>query len=264
MDRATILAAGFIYEYCFRASNFHYNVTFLGEQRLTPKVHQVFEGHPAQLQGMMVGDIITHINNKKVGNVEDDIIQVIRASKGAVIELSILRNGEEKTFQLSAEKSERNDYIIGVSFKPEHVKMGLFESIGAGFKRTGATIGQSFKGIKMLIMGQASVKDLAGPVGIVQIASSQIQKSMVSFFGLMAFISISLGVINLFPFPILDGGHLLFLAIEGVRGRPLNKKTELYINNTATILLISLMAFIVFNDVISWDERVTIIQEMNK
>jgi len=101
-------------------------------------------------------------------------------------------------------------------------------------------------------------------VGIIQIASSQIQKSAMSFLNLMAFISISLGMINLLPFPVLDGGHLLFLLIETLRGKPLEKKMEGIVTNVAAGLLIGLMVFIVFNDIIRWDDRVTIIKEMQK
>ena len=80
----------------------------------------------------------------------------------------------------------------------------------------------------------------------------------------MVEISIGLGIINLFPFPILDGGHLLFLAIEALRGRPLNKNVEMIINNTAALVLIGLMAFVVFNDVVSWNDRVNLMKEMSK
>ena len=80
----------------------------------------------------------------------------------------------------------------------------------------------------------------------------------------MAFISISLGVINLFPFPVLDGGHLLFLLIETLRGKPLSKKAEVFINNAATFVLIGLMITIIFNDVINWNDRINLIKEMNR
>ncbi len=264
MARASILAAGSIMNIFLGFVIFVMISFIVGEQKLTGTVHQVLDGYPAQNSGLMVGDTITHINDQLIADIQTDLIHVIKNSEGDQIQLEFLRNGEQKTATMSAILSEQGGHVIGVSFKPVHIDIGFLASISTGMNRTITTVSQSFLGIKMLILGQANINDLAGPVGIIQIASSQIQKSMVAFFGLMAFISISLGVINLFPFPILDGGHLLFLLIEVVRGRPMNKNAEIIINNTAAALLIGLMAFIVFNDVISWNDRVNIIREMNK
>ena len=157
-----------------------------------------------------------------------------------------------------------NSFQIGVSFSTHQTKLNLFQAFINGAQKTIKTVFQSFVGIKMLVTGNASVNDLAGPVGIIQIASSQVQQSVVSFLNLMAFISISLGIINLFPFPVLDGGHLLLLLIETVRGKPLSRSVEAVINNTAAAILIALMVFIVFNDVISWNDRVILLKEMNQ
>ena len=264
MARASILAAGSAMNIILGFVIFVMIALVVGEQKLTSTVHQVLDGYPAQNKGIMVGDNITHINQQLIVNIQTDLIQVIKNSKGDQIQLEFLRNGEEKVVTISAMVSEQGVHVIGVSFKPVHIEASVLAAVSSGGNRTITTISQSFLGLKMLVTGQANVTDLAGPVGIVQIASSQIQKSMVAFFGLMAFISISLGVINLFPFPILDGGHLLFLLIEVIRGRPINKNAEIIINNTAAALLIGLMVFIVFNDVISWNDRVNIIREMNK
>ena len=170
----------------------------------------------------------------------------------------------EKTVTISAKLSEQNNYVIGVGFKMESVPLGFFEAIRFGVDRTSIMISQTFMGLKMLITGEATFKDMAGPVGIIQLASAQFQSGIVAFLGLIAFISINLAIINLFPIPVLDGGHLLLLLIEVVRGRPLNKKAEIFINNTAAACLIALMVFIVFNDLLNWNERMNLIKELNK
>ena len=121
-------------------------------------------------------------------------------------------------------------------------------------------IGQSFKGLGLIATGKANVKELAGPVGIVQMASSQVNRSFVSFLSILAFISISLGIINLLPLPVLDGGHLLFLLIEAFRGKPLSSRLQTAIHNVAAACLIALMVFIVFNDIISWNDRSLIME----
>ena len=104
------------------------------------------------------------------------------------------------------------------------------------------------------------MKDMAGPLGIIQFASFGLQQSLISFIEIMALISVSLGVVNLLPFPVLDGGHLVFLIIEAIRRKPVAKDVQLKINNVGAILLISLMLFIVSNDVMSWSDRVSILK----
>jgi regulator of sigma E protease len=262
--RASILAAGSFMNLLLGFVIFVFIAWIAGDQKLTSQVHHVVPEYPAQQSGLLVGDIITHINSYPISDVQHDLIQVVQASKGADLALTFLRNGRSQTVTMAAQRSDQGKYVIGVSFQSEHLKVGFFKAVSAGLDRTFFTIGQSFQGLAMLLSGSANVKELAGPVGIIQIASSQIQNSLVAFFGLIAFISISLGVINLFPFPVLDGGHLMFLFIESVRGKPLNKNAEILINNIAATILIGLMIFIVFNDIMSWDDRVNLIREMNQ
>jgi regulator of sigma E protease len=236
----------------------------VGEVKLSSTINGVLDNSPAQLMGLQDGDKIIKINDIEIDDVTTDLIKPIKESNGASITLTFIRDNIESTVTITPEKRNGDNYQIGVSFGTSSNELGVFQSIKFGFMKSLSTISQSFLGIKMLISGQASVNELAGPVGIIQIASSQIQHSMVAFFSLMAFISISLGVINLFPFPVLDGGHLLFLLIETLRGKPLSKNVEMVINNTAAFILIGLMMFIVFNDVISWNDRVNLIKEMNR
>ena len=263
-SRASILAAGSFMNLLLGFVIFVCIAWIAGEQKLTSQVNQMVPEYPAQQSGILVGDFITHINNYPISDVQQDLIQVIQSSKGADLAFTFLRNGRSQTVTMAAQLSDQGKYVIGVSFQSDHKKVGFFKAVSSGLDRTFFTIGQSFQGLAMLLSGSANVKELAGPVGIIQIASSQIQHSLVAFFGLIAFISISLGVINLFPFPVLDGGHLMFLFIEAVRGKPLNKNAETLINNTAATILFGLMIFIVFNDIMSWSDRVNLIREMNQ
>lgn len=264
LSRAIILAAGSTMNIILGYIVFVTITLIVGTHQLTPNIHAVLPNSPAESSGILVGDEIKKINNEPISNVETDVIQLIKASNGDPIEFEILRDGTPSTVTMSAQLNSQGVHMIGVSFKTTYEKIGFFSALKEGGRKTVFTISQSFQGIKMLISGQANIKELAGPVGIIQMASSQVQSSLVGFFGLMAFISISLGVINLCPFPVLDGGHLLFLLIEAFRGRPLNKTAEATINNVAAACLVGLMVFIVFNDIMSWDERVSIIQEMSQ
>ncbi len=262
LSKAIILFAGSFMNVVLGFIIFTSIALFVGEINLSPKINAVLEGSAAESIGLQVGDEMIKVNGNGIQNLKKDFIQFVKKSKGESFEITFLRDGIEQTVQLSAIETESSGYQIGVAFSTVQNKLGVFQSIKVGVLKTLTTILQSFEGIKMLVLGQASVNDLAGPVGIIQIASSQVQESSITFFNLMAFISISLGVINLFPFPVLDGGHLLFLLIETLRGKPLSKNVETAINNTAAIVLITLMVFIVFNDVMSWNDRVNLLKEM--
>ncbi len=264
LSRASILAAGSFMNILLGFVIYFFISLLVGEQQLTSTINKVEMDSPAFTAGLQSGDKIIAINNQNVRDVQQDLIQIIKSSDGNEIFLTFLRAQEELTIGVYPTQSSTGAYIIGISFDVIYNNLNGFQAIGAGINKTMFTISQSFASIKMLVSGSISIKELAGPVGIVQIASSQIQKSMISFFALMAFISIGLGIINLLPFPILDGGHLLFLGIEALRGKPLNKNVELVINNAAAFLLITLMAFVVFNDVTSWNDRVDLMKELNK
>ncbi|MEK9726731.1 MAG: RIP metalloprotease RseP [Candidatus Margulisiibacteriota bacterium] len=264
LDKAIILFAGSFMNVVLGFLIFTSISFFVGNITLSPEINLILEGSPAQESGLMVGDQVTHINGSPIEDLSNDFIGFVKSSDGEPFELKFLRDGNEETITLAAESTDQGHYQIGVSFSTIKTKLGLLNSIITGWSKTFKTIQQSLQGIKLLISGQANVNDLAGPVGIIQIASTQMQQSLVTFFNLMAFISISLGVINLLPFPVLDGGHLMFLLIETLRGKPLSKNVETFINNSAAIALITLMIFIVFNDVISWNDRVNLLKELNQ
>jgi len=264
LNKASILAAGSFMNLLLGLIIFTIVGVLVGNVSLSSSIESVLPDSPAQIAGLMPGDEIVKVNNNNIVDVNKDLIQFIKDSEGEPFQLSYLREGVESVVTISAMEVAENRYQVGVSFATSKTDITFFEGLGYGFSKTYETIKQSFLGIRMLVTGEASVNELAGPIGIIQIASSQIQHSVVAFINLMAFISISLGVINLFPFPVLDGGHLLFLLIETLRGKPLSKKAEAFINNAATFVLIGLMITIIFNDVINWNDRINLIKEMNR
>ena len=118
--------------------------------------------------------------------------------------------------------------------------------------------------IKLMSSGTVSMKDLSGPIGIVQVASHQLNTSITAFVQLMAFISITLGIMNLLPIPVLDGGHILFLFIEGLLKKPVPEKVYVAFNNVFAICLIAFMVIILFNDVRFWSERTDLLENLSK
>ena len=263
-SRASILAAGSFMNLLLGFIIFLISAFIVGDVKLSPVVNQVLPGLPAESAGILPGDDVIEINGVKVVDINNDVISFIKNSNETPFQLTVLRDQVAQTVTLSAVISEQGVPVIGVVFNTIRTDFGFGGALADSIKKTSITINQSVSGLAMLITGKVSVKELAGPVGIIQIASSQVEQSLFKFFNIMAFISISLGVINLLPFPVLDGGHLLFLLIESIRGKPLSKNVEVVINNTAAAMLIGLMVFIVFNDVVSWGDRVNLIREMNK
>ena len=263
-DRVTIISAGSVMNLLLGFVIFFISALVVGNVELTSTVQKVLPNYPAEASGLLPGDQIIKVNDTPVINIQEDIIKFIQTSDAVPFQLTFIRNGVSQTVTTSAKEVDNGPSIIGVEFESKTDPAKFFTAFGKAVNQTGVTIGQSVAGLGMLLTGKANIKELAGPVGIVQIASSQVQQNMMKFLNIMAFISISLGVINMLPFPVLDGGHLTFLIIEAFRGKPLSKKVEVFVNNTAAAMLIGLMIFIVFNDVISWNERVNIIQEMNQ
>ena len=264
ISKASILAAGSFMNFVLGLVIFTMIGFFSGDKEITNTIETIVDNYPAQEVGLKSGDKIIAINNKKLRDVQSDLMSFISQSNGEPFYLTVLQDNQEKVVTISAQLNEREAYVIGVGFKVDSVPLNIIESFVFGFQKTGLVIGQTIVGLKMLISGEATINDMAGPVGIIQLASAQFKTGLFAFLGLIAFISINLGVINLFPIPVLDGGHLLLLLIEVLRGKPLDKKAELVINNTAAAFLIGLMIFIVFNDLINWNERMSIIKDINK
>lgn len=262
LQKLTILGAGSAMNVVLGWMIFLSIALVVGRPTMVPYVASVLDGFPASQSGIQVGDQIISLNGVPVRNVATDVMAVIQASDGTPMSFQIDRGGERMTVSVSPVKSDQTPFQIGITFDTLVKKMGVVEAITRGASDVFLTISQSFVGLKMVITGEAPFRDLAGPVGIIQIASSQIDANMVSFFNFIAVISISLGIINMMPFPALDGGHVVFLLIEVVRGRPLSRSVEQIIHNMAFMCLIGLMIVVVMNDVVQWDDRVELIRRM--
>ncbi len=229
--------------------------------QLSNAIDKVITGSPAQSAGLRVGDKILAVNGHAVTDPMSDIITTVHRSAGKPVTLTIKR--ENHLFQAGPIQprllgNSKTTYAIGIQLAAPHVPYSLPQAVRAGAIETWRQMGMFFKSIRMLITREASVGDLMGPVGIIQLTSSQAQKGLVPMLGIMAVISISLGVINLVPLPVLDGGHILLLGVEAVRGKPLSTKWETRIMNTGVALLVTLMVMVVLNDIINWKVRMGI------
>tara|TARA_B100000575_G_scaffold289488_1_gene291346 strand:+ start:431 stop:1762 length:1332 start_codon:yes stop_codon:yes gene_type:complete len=224
---------------------------------LEPIIGSVQDLSPAKLGGLNEGDKILEISNNPI-IYWGDIRQEINKSNGKEIPIKILRNNKIDTFRVKPNLSENNiNWQVGINSTFEIsskaralISYSFTDSLINSFKQTFSVIENSILFLGKIIFGQVSAKNLGGPVMIGQYAGeSVIYGGLYSFFYLIALISISLGIVNLLPLPILDGGQALILTIEKIIGRELPSKILGFFYRLGTALLIFLFVFVFFNDI---------------
>ncbi|HDD35546.1 MAG TPA: RIP metalloprotease RseP [Candidatus Desulfofervidus auxilii] len=258
LKRAFIVLAGPLFNILFALVTFVLIFGIKGKPILLPKVGAVQPHSPAAKAGLKKGDVIIAVNKMPIES-WDELAQGIRQSKGH-LNLTIKRNG--KVFFVTVmPKVERLKTILGDIV--EHPVIGIVaageikirhlktqKAVLEGVKQTWSTAKLTLIAIKNLILGKISLKMLAGPVGIVQLTTQQAKAGIAALFAFAALLSINLGIINLFPIPILDGGHLFLFAIEAVRRRPLSPKTVEITNKVGIAILAFLMIMVMYNDIL--------------
>lgn len=219
-----------------------------------PIVKEVTLDSPAYVSGLMAGDTIKYINGSKINSYEDLQIELLM-SKGET-EIVVSRDGIDKTIKVTPltekeRKEQKKDYSYGFSFKEEvEYEHGFFNSIKYSFRRFGALIRQMIITFKGLFTGGISVKELSGPVGIFSAVDQTKSNGFSSVLSLLALLSLNVGVVNLIPFPAFDGGRILFLIIEKIKGKPVKAETENLIHTIGFFLLLALIVFVTINDII--------------
>lgn len=224
---------------------------FFGSTTTKPIIGAMEEEYPAYQAGIRENDIILSIEGKKINSWEDAMWEV-QMSNGKTLDFVL--EDENKTIKKvtvtpEKEKSEQGTtYIYGIS-KYNEKEYGFIQACTYSFEKLGSTFKLMGNTIKSLFVGQVGVDDLSGPVGIFTVIDSQAQAGVESIIYLIAFLSVNVGVINLIPFPAFDGGRILFLFIEKIKGSPVDSRVENTIHNIGFMLLILLMIYVTFNDV---------------
>jgi regulator of sigma E protease len=184
-----------------------------------------------------------------------DFIDAVRAAPGRTLQVAVQRGSESLVLPLVPQRdpqSGRGLARVIVAQAPEMVtvRAGLFEALGRGAARTWETSALTVKMIGRMITGQASLKNVTGPLTIADVASQAASSGLETFLGLIAFLSMSLGVMNLLPIPVLDGGHLLYYSLEVLTGRPVSARVGEIAQRAGVGLLFMLMALAFFNDLV--------------
>ncbi|MBI5971404.1 MAG: RIP metalloprotease RseP [Deltaproteobacteria bacterium] len=218
---------------------------------MPPVIGEVTKGNPAKEAGIIAGDEITMIDGVPISHWAE-LEAHIQKDGGRKKTFTVKREGKAMDIVLAPKFDKDADkYIVGIIRKEETVKRfyGFFEGVDKGVKSAVNMTGQLFVVIKGLFTGKFSLKTLGGPIQIAQVAGKAAQTGLSQFLTLVAFLSLQLGIINLFPIPVLDGGHILFFAIEAVKGSPLSEKFMSIAQQVGVALIVILMALVTYNDI---------------
>ncbi|MBP2635851.1 MAG: metalloprotease RseP [Firmicutes bacterium] len=214
-----------------------------------PIIGNVFSDKPAAMAGLLPGDKINSVNGAPVTSWRE-FVTIIQTNAGNSLTINFSRTAEDnKTALLIPEYDEKGKRgVIGVIPQIDKYQPGVLESAGLAAKQTVMVAQAMVVGIGEMLTGRAAA-DVAGPIGVAQMAGEVAQLGIIPLLQFAAFLSINLGLINLLPVPVLDGGHVVTLAVEGIRGKPLSSSQMQFIQMVGLALLMMLFVLATFKDI---------------
>ena len=215
---------------------------------ISPEIGSLSRQGPASLAGIIAGDKILEIDGKKVNHFAE-VSDILSSSSNSNVNLVIQRNGEIKSFFINTEISGNGNPILGISAA---YKRSIIEAFTKSVRDTYNLSVKTLLFIGKMITGNMGAENLSGPVGIAKMSGEAFSAGFLPFLYLMAILSISLGVLNLLPIPVLDGGQLTMLAIEAIRGEPLPARVENFAYTLGALMVGFLLVFAVTNDIFRW------------
>ncbi len=259
-QRSIIVAAGPLANFVLAILIFAI-INMISGKDMTPAIiSEVQEGSPAFIAGMKKNDKIISIDNKRVESILE-VSTFINTSTSEKIEFLLLRNDQEISIFVKPNLIEGKDslgnsvkkLIVGIKLSPlnnefQKQPLGPNKAIYYSFKEVWFYSITSLKYLGKKVIGEGDFSQLGGPIKIAQITGQIAEHGIIPFFTIMAYISISLGLINLFPIPMLDGGHLMFYLYEAIFGKPLSQKVQEGFFRIGLFFLLFLMFFVTFND----------------
>ncbi len=224
---------------------------------MSPIIGDLPDDGAAKQSGLLVGDRVTGLGGKKILQ-WNHITEFMSQFKGGELRIDILRGEELKTVYLTPTKSD-DRFLIGIGRAPIDIQeyrdkylvikqYGPGEAVGKALTHTWEMVKLTGIMLKKFVTREVSAKSLGGPLSIAESASSSLRGGLVIFLGFLGMISVNLGLINLLPIPVLDGGHLLFNIMEAIKGKPLSEASQAFGMKIGLFLVLGLMAIAIFND----------------
>jgi regulator of sigma E protease len=259
-QRAAVVAAGPAANFLLAIAIFAAGFTLYGVRSTAPRVDEVIASSPAAKAGFEAGDVILSIDGRPI-RAFNDVLRRVTTSGGREMTVEVDRRGQTVALKVTPQLDEFKDELgnvqsvwrVGIRQRstPEQVReerVGPIAAVGLATKETSFIITSTLSYLADVVTLRQKPDQLGGPVRIADVAGKVAQRSVFDLIYLAAFISVSVGLVNLFPIPLLDGGHLVFYAIEAIRGRPLSERTQELSFRIGMAVVLTIMMFSMFND----------------
>ena len=249
LQRASIIFAGPFFNIILTILLLIPVLAYMGTPSDSNVLGKVLENTPAIEAGLQVNDKIIEINGAKI-QTWDDIVNNLQKETSQPINIKVERNNTTKDFSITPEKNEQGKYVIGIS--PVYEK-SIIKAIPKAFVATWDMIKQMLRFVVKLFTGTIPggfENSVAGPVGVIGIVSDAAKMGIINLIYIAAVISLNLGILNLLPIPALDGGRLLILGIEAIRGKKLDPNKEAMIHSVGLMVLMGFMLFVTYKDIL--------------
>jgi regulator of sigma E protease len=257
-QRAAIVLAGPLANFLFAIILLAGLYSIVGQRYAPPIIDSIEVGSAAESSGLAVGDEIIQVNDEKIEKF-NQLQRIVRPNAGKSLNFLVKRENEVLNISVMPKATKSKDIsgapvtygLLGVgSTQSTFTRHNPIKSIGLATKETWSIISQTITHVGEMIQGHRTTAELGGPLRIAKLSGTVAEAGLVSSIWFMAILSINLGLINLFPVPILDGGHLFFYFIEFIRGRPLGPKAQEMASVTGLVLIVALMVFATWNDLV--------------
>ena len=261
-SRAAVVVAGPLANFVLAVAIFAGIFMTVGKQTTTARVDSVQAGSAAAIAGFQPGDLVVSINGSKIDSFSD-MQRIVSVSAGETLTVEVERNGAPVTLKATPLMREIKDSfgnthrlgVLGISrsMAPGDIKskrMGPLDAVAAGATETWFLVERSLSYLGGVFTGREAADQLGGPIRIAQVSGEVATAGFVALIHLTAVLSVSIGLLNLFPIPMLDGGHLLFYGIEAIRGRPLSERAQEVGLRIGLAIVVMLMIFATFNDIL--------------
>lgn len=256
--RAAIVLAGPVANFLFAIILLAGLYSIVGQRYAPPIIDKITTGSSADIAGLVIGDEILQVNEKNIKRF-DELQRIVRPNPGKELKFLIRRDNEILLKTVIPQLVEGKDAsgskitygLLGVvSEQTTFIRHNPLTSFGLAIEETWVIVSQTLIHVTEMIRGERTTEELGGPIRIAKLSGAVADAGLTSSIWFMAVLSINLGLINLFPVPVLDGGHLFFYLLEFIRGKPLEAKMQGIASYVGLVLVISLMIFVTWNDLV--------------